>query len=214
MTTATIHAIETEYAGCRFRSRLEARWAVFFDALGFEWVYEPQGYHLNGASYLPDFWLPDLDIWAEVKGQMDPGGLDKLLAAVDADGLPTRYGDPARPCDRFDVDDWHPMFHMHRILLLGEIPVPSYADGYLHTVLSLHGHKGFVCAAGLWTLWGVEGKKNHALVDIDRPRPLTEGTAPQLRLDGYRLAMVKARRVVEDAFKAARSARFEHGQNG
>ena len=30
-------AIETKYKGFRFRSRLEARWAVFFDALGIEW---------------------------------------------------------------------------------------------------------------------------------------------------------------------------------
>ena len=29
-----IKAIETEYNGYKFRSRLEARWAVFFDALG------------------------------------------------------------------------------------------------------------------------------------------------------------------------------------
>jgi hypothetical protein len=28
-----IKAIETSYKGYRFRSRLEARWAVFFDAL-------------------------------------------------------------------------------------------------------------------------------------------------------------------------------------
>jgi hypothetical protein len=28
----TIQAIETVYRGHRFRSRLEARWAVFFDA--------------------------------------------------------------------------------------------------------------------------------------------------------------------------------------
>lgn len=29
-----IKAIETEYDGHRFRSRLEARWAVFFNAVG------------------------------------------------------------------------------------------------------------------------------------------------------------------------------------
>lgn len=28
----TIKPIETRYKGCRFRSRPEARWAVFFDA--------------------------------------------------------------------------------------------------------------------------------------------------------------------------------------
>lgn len=36
--------IETRYAGCRFRSRLEARWAVFFDTLGVKWLYEPEGF--------------------------------------------------------------------------------------------------------------------------------------------------------------------------
>jgi hypothetical protein len=30
----TIQAIETEYHGCQFRSRLEARWGVFFDRAG------------------------------------------------------------------------------------------------------------------------------------------------------------------------------------
>lgn len=32
-----IKPIETKYKGYRFRSRLEARWAVFFDALGISW---------------------------------------------------------------------------------------------------------------------------------------------------------------------------------
>ena len=51
-----IKAIETRYKGYRFRSRLEARWAVFFDALGLEWEYEPEGYELSdGSWYLPDF---------------------------------------------------------------------------------------------------------------------------------------------------------------
>ena len=42
-----IAAIQTRYAGCRFRSRIEARWAVFFDALGIRWEYEPQGFDLD-----------------------------------------------------------------------------------------------------------------------------------------------------------------------
>jgi hypothetical protein len=50
--------IETRYAGYRFRSRLEARWAVFFDALGARWEYEPEGFKLpSGKRYLPDFKL-------------------------------------------------------------------------------------------------------------------------------------------------------------
>ena len=61
-------AIETIYHGYRFRSRLEARWAVFFDALGITYEYEPQGFDLDGVWYLPDFWLPEQGCWAEIKG--------------------------------------------------------------------------------------------------------------------------------------------------
>lgn len=51
-----IKPIETVYNGYRFRSRLEARWAVFFDALGVEYEYEPEGFTLpSGEKYLPDF---------------------------------------------------------------------------------------------------------------------------------------------------------------
>lgn len=53
---STIKAIETQYKGYRFRSRLEARWAVFFDHIGWEWEYEPEGFDLGyGVMYLPDF---------------------------------------------------------------------------------------------------------------------------------------------------------------
>ena len=63
-----IKAIETQYQGYRFRSRLEARWAVFFDALGVEWEYEPEGFDLgHEGKYLPDFYLPGLDCHAEIK---------------------------------------------------------------------------------------------------------------------------------------------------
>jgi hypothetical protein len=49
-------AIETEYKGYLFRSRLEARWAVFFDSLGLSWEYEPEGFDFeDGTRYLPDF---------------------------------------------------------------------------------------------------------------------------------------------------------------
>src|SRR6478752_8276107 len=51
-----IKPIQTTYRGYRFRSRLEARWAVFFDALGLRWEYEPEGFVLpSGKHYLPDF---------------------------------------------------------------------------------------------------------------------------------------------------------------
>lgn len=66
-----IKPIETYYNNHRFRSRLEARWAVFFDALELRWEYEPEGYELpNGIYYLPDFklWTPQLQYsWVEIK---------------------------------------------------------------------------------------------------------------------------------------------------
>lgn len=65
----SIKAIETVYKGYRFRSRLEARYAVMFDALGFEWQYEPEGFDLGEMGhYLPDFFLPKLNVWIEIKG--------------------------------------------------------------------------------------------------------------------------------------------------
>lgn len=64
----TLTPIETRYKGCRFRSRLEARWAVFFDTIGLEWTYEPEGFELgNGLRYLPDFYIKKWNTWVEVK---------------------------------------------------------------------------------------------------------------------------------------------------
>lgn len=66
-----IKAIETFYNGYKFRSRLEARWAVFFDHIGIKYLYEPEGYKMSdGTMYLPDFYLPESDSFFEVKGVM------------------------------------------------------------------------------------------------------------------------------------------------
>lgn len=67
-----IKAIETFYADHYFRSRLEARWAVYFDSLGIQWIYEHEGYVLSsGVNYLPDFYLPALDMHVEIKPHFD-----------------------------------------------------------------------------------------------------------------------------------------------
>lgn len=65
----TIRAIETVYKGVRFRSRLEARWAVFFDRIGWGWDFEPEGYTDGKLRYLPDFWVtaPPSPLYWEVK---------------------------------------------------------------------------------------------------------------------------------------------------
>lgn len=81
-----INAIETNYAGCRFRSRLEARWAVFFDTFGVSWNYEPEGFVLDdGTRYLPDFYLPSINTWFEVKGKSPDEVTWNRLWSFDAD---------------------------------------------------------------------------------------------------------------------------------
>ena len=78
MADNVIKAIETVYNGYRFRSRLEARWAVFFDCAYIKYEYEPEGYKLrDGSYYLPDFYLPDVrfrggrGVFVEVKGSLN-----------------------------------------------------------------------------------------------------------------------------------------------
>ena len=114
----SIKAIETEYNGYRFRSRLEARWAVFFDAVGMSYSYELEGIHLyDGGFYLPDFYLPWFNAWVEIK----PKGLseeaeyeaerkcDSLFASVDDAIVLLCKGDPVDMdmeiwCSRYDSD--------------------------------------------------------------------------------------------------------------
>lgn len=68
----TVKPIETRYKGYRFRSRLEARWAIYFDTLGVAWDYESEGYDLGSLGrYLPDFFLHgngNYGPFVEVKG--------------------------------------------------------------------------------------------------------------------------------------------------
>jgi hypothetical protein len=78
----TLQAIETRYKGYLMRSRLEAKYGVFFDTLNIDWEYEINGFNLHEAGYyLPDFWLPKLECWIEIKGQA-PTEAEKLKAAA------------------------------------------------------------------------------------------------------------------------------------
>jgi len=84
--STNIRVLETHYNGYHFRSRLEARWAVFFDALGVAYEYEKEGYDLGAAGwYLPDFWLPQYEWWIEIKGK-EPTGSELAKAAALAAG--------------------------------------------------------------------------------------------------------------------------------
>lgn len=53
-----IKAIETKLMGYTFRSRLEARWAAFFELLGWRWDYEPVDF---------EGWVPDFGLYGETR---------------------------------------------------------------------------------------------------------------------------------------------------
>lgn len=79
-------ALPTYYRGIEFRSRLEARWAVFFDWMHIRWEYEKEGYEFEGGlRYLPDFWLPKQDCWVEIK-PTQPSDIEERKAAALANG--------------------------------------------------------------------------------------------------------------------------------
>lgn len=64
-----IEAVPTEYAGTTFRSRLEADWAKTLNGARIKWRYEPEAITLSsGNVYIPDFWLPEIGVWLEVRG--------------------------------------------------------------------------------------------------------------------------------------------------
>jgi hypothetical protein len=59
---------KTIHNGYYFRSRLEARWGLFFDFLNLRYLYEPKSFHMpNNTTYTPDFYLPDMNLWIEIK---------------------------------------------------------------------------------------------------------------------------------------------------
>lgn len=61
--------IETYYNGIKYRSRTEARWALFFDKMGWTPDYEMEGFDVGGEWYLPDFYVPEIKSFCEIKGR-------------------------------------------------------------------------------------------------------------------------------------------------
>lgn len=93
-----IKPIEIKAYGRRFRSRLEARWAVFFTEIGLSWEYEPEGFDIDGLAYLPDFrvWTPQgMPAWYEVKPRhvRHDSKFERFITAVNSRGS-LLNGDP------------------------------------------------------------------------------------------------------------------------
>lgn len=192
--------IETRYAGCRFRSRLEARWAVFFDRMGIEWEYEPQGYDLDGRWYLPDFRLTDCGTWIEAKGSEDE--LDVDLMGKATLGLP-------RPHDGYPS-----------LLLLGPIPdaPPGGFVGWGWIGLSAEAipDEGTVVGDAHWSFTPTSFA-DHPIRRADTSSATNwSAGGPLLVPTGDMWTPVNAANVDLEpaAYRAARSARFEHGESG
>lgn len=201
-------AIETSYKGHQFRSRLEARWAVFFDAIGIRWRYETQGYYVGiedaygMAKYLPDFYLPDTETWVEVKGDLDDIDWQKLAMAIDfGAGLPKTE-------DSFGTT--------RGLLLLGAIPICPAGRLPVHPMLQ-HSRGGWVTLANFAHDGFLIYPESEAYFDaswgrqedgwIDYVKERIGGEYSRDMADGSVWPLR-----VRAAYDAARKARFEFGQ--
>lgn len=182
-------AIQTRYAGCHFRSRLEARWAVFFDALDIAWEYEPEGFEMGDVKYLPDFWLPESQVWVEIKGhQPNESDVKKLLHLA------------AEVC-----------VNGHRVRLLG--PLPQEPIGFVPPGADEVFGWGVPCVVATASYLIPKGLNEHGsvMVDLADQHGIPAEDWIEVRsiwIPGH------APNLIADALSAARSARFEHGQSG
>lgn len=62
-----LQAKPTFYNGYWMRSTLEARWAKLLDVFGIDYRYELRRFVTAQGPYLPDFYLPELQAWLEIK---------------------------------------------------------------------------------------------------------------------------------------------------
>ena len=77
------------HKGYRLRSYTELMWARLLDAADIFYLYEPHLQPVEGGSYLPDFYLPNVGIYLEVKGV--PATKDEIRKA---DDVTDRTGSP------------------------------------------------------------------------------------------------------------------------
>lgn len=222
----TISAIPTHYAGCYFRSRLEARWAVFFDALGIEWEYEPEGFATSIGNYLPDFRIrvPDdgYPYWFEVKpprASLDDRHrvlcVETAMPLIVAQGLPRDYHDQL--CS--DKSYLTAMLWGDR-LDGAVIPARDVQPDIFSCAFVGPGHYS---GSGECPHWDAIHKARPFMCAIyDRTHIALHQIIPQMGefsfppgLGGsHNHRIPKFSPDIDAAYGAARSARFEHGQSG
>lgn len=189
-----IKAIETKYAGCLFRSRLEARWAVVFDRLGIRWEYEPEGFELDDTRYLPDFRLPGMGgLFVEVKSSLEnPSDFQKpALLAAQGEAVVVLAGIP-------EPGKYGP----HHLMFMRNITRPGVQVFAVSLFDSETGTFTFLPFGWPRSLQAdLSGEHDHADV---------AGMAGAV-IDG---GWIQQQTCVADAFAAGRSARFEFGAAG
>jgi hypothetical protein len=198
-----IKPIETQYDGYRFRSRLEARWAVFFNSLGIEWQYEPQGFEFKctnedcerfscpgHVNYLPDFYLPKIDWYVEVKAKT-PVSIDmyKLTLATN---------------------------HFRRIMLLGNIPRVISSEIYpIHCMLCSTDDDQFSIQYG--ATFDKVSYKTYVICRVPSIREYCSylnGGINENLLNGIYNITYTSDNHLANSYSKARSARFEYGESG
>jgi hypothetical protein len=203
---AEIKAIETNYMGCRFRSRLEARWAVFFDTLGWDWQYEKQGYTVGYYEDDTISWLPDFEIttpsgqhfYVEVKGDPNFFAEGGWLERFDFHGGPPGFPDCGWS-NRYDG--------LHKpLLLLGDIPRFNDEHVVFYVPVIVH-YKGVQGVLGELNQDGVYAQNNFHWDCISSGRGIKNF---QILADYPRNPDIAVNR----AMRAALGARFEHGERG
>lgn len=203
-----IKPIETYYNGYKFRSRLEARWAVFFDAGKIRYEYEPEGYTIGGKNYryLPDFYLTDFDCHVEVKRNTAEG-----IREIEEKCVPAiEWGGPIK-----------------KILILSDVPAGAPEDGGLWHFPVLFWHDDYVTWGWFFFCDDIESVYGH-ISSAAYPNPskiwwrqksksiaaISDGVLRRTRIvpADVTFSNLDFNPMTFHAYAVARQARFEHGE--
>jgi hypothetical protein len=215
---SSIKPIETIYNGYRFRSRLEARWAVFFDALGVEYEYEPEGFELSdGTRYLPDFFLPGINggVYVEVKGKMDDDGYRKVTLFWEQSKTPLYIlgGIPTQA--ELDEDDIYGYVDRYKRCFEYGQDGGYYDWPFLFCVCPACGKIGIAFDGRGWRVCGSHHRNINLISNTyeDEKGNVHKLVHPEVkgwRSDDKGYSWNQDR--LKEAYAKARQARFEHGE--